>query len=154
MILLKTNIRKKILDSYNMIEQIGILGLIFGQSLMSLYSVSTKLISLNTFSQVLARCVIFGLSGLFFGSFNLVSLLSNFNMWHISLIQLIHVYSSYTGFNNLNAGMAMSLFYLYPIFGLLLSGKFNFGLLLRFLISLLGVVVMCYKSFSLSKQPC
>ena len=129
-----------------MIAQIG---LMLGQSLMSLYSVSTKLINSDIYGQVLARCVIFGLSGFFFGSFNLFKLLSNPNMWLTSLTQLIHVYSSYTGFNNLNSGMAMSLFYLYPIFGLILSGKFNLGLLLRFLISLIGVVIMCFKSFSL-----
>ena len=119
---------------------------------MSLYSVSTKLINLNTFSQVLARCVILGLAGFIFGSFDILKLLSNSNLWYISIIQLIHIYSSYIGFTNLNAGMAMSLFYLYPIFGLLLSSKFNLGLLLRFFISLLGVIVMCFKSFSSSNN--
>ena len=110
------------------------ISLIFGYSLMSLYSVSTKLINLNTFSQVLARCIILGLAGLFFGNFNILTLLKNTNLWYISVIQLIHIYSSYIGFTNLNAGMAMSLFYLYTIFGLLLSSKFNLGLLLRFFI--------------------
>jgi len=128
------------------------ISLIFGYSLMSLYSVSTKLINLNTFSQVLARCVILGLAGFIFGSFDILKLLSNSNLWYSSIIQLIHIYSSYIGFTNLNAGMAMSLFYLYPIFGLLLSSKFNLGLLLRFLISLLGVIVMCFKSFSSSNN--
>jgi drug/metabolite transporter (DMT)-like permease len=128
------------------------ISLIFGYSLMSLYSVSTKLINLNTFSQVLARCVILGLAGFIFGSFDILKLLSNSNLWYISIIQLIHIYSSYIGFTNLNAGMAMSLFYLYPIFGLLLSSKFNLGLLLRFFISLLGVIVMCFKSFSSSNN--
>jgi len=94
------------------------------EGMLSLYPILIKTVPTNLFTQWFARFLVFPVLAFVFGSSADVPR----PYWSIEtlaagLLNLIHVGSSYLSFSLLPAGIALSLFYLYPIFNVL-AGTF------------------------------
>ena len=97
---------------------------VLAQSLASLYPILIKRVDTNILTQTTVRFVLLPILALIFGgtaAFGAVT-----NSWgKIGLVlaagalNLTHVFSSYTAFDELQAGIAMSIFYTYPFWNLI-----------------------------------
>lgn len=97
---------------------------ILSESLLSLYPVFVKNIDLALDLQVWSRFFSYVIISGFFIDYKYVyeNLLSK-NGLLLSVITIIHVYTSYRGFQLLESGLSYTLFYLYPIMILMMSGR-------------------------------
>jgi drug/metabolite transporter (DMT)-like permease len=105
------------------------LSVLYSELVLSLYPVLIKSVQTNTFTQILARFLVFPALALAFGSTNdfrliwgnpyeaFVGILNN-------VFNLLHIAVSYLSFKELPVGTAISLFYLYPIFNVLAGALF------------------------------
>jgi len=113
------------------------------ESLLSLYPIFVKKISLPIDLQLWTRLIIYVLISLFFINYSwIVSNIFTSEAIILMFINLIHIYSSYEGFMNLDSGVSFSIFNIYPLLILLFSGvswKFEYfyciGGLVLFIIS-------------------
>lgn len=118
---------------------------ILSESLLSLYPIFIKKIQLPTNLQLVIRILIYICISLFFVQFKFI----RNNIFKVStlilgVINLLHIYCSYKGFELLDSGLSYTLFYTYPIFILLFTQtKLN----LSVFISLLGVFFLTFKDF-------
>jgi drug/metabolite transporter (DMT)-like permease len=105
---------------------LGIISKIFSESLTSLYPVFVKNIGLPVEIQLWSRCFTYVFISFMFINYRTIleNVFSKMGML-LSMITMIHIYTSYQGFVHLESGTAYTLFYLYPLFIILLSGKFN-----------------------------
>lgn len=119
---------------------------LLSESLLSLYPIFIKKLYLPTNLQLIIRLFIYLIISLFFCNFGFIKkYIFNYNVLILGLINLLHIYSSYKGFELLESGISYTLFYTYPIFILLLTGT---PLHFSIFISLLGVFILTYKEFS------
>jgi len=100
------------------------LSVLYSELVLSLYPILIKGVQTNTFTQLLARFLVFPALAIAFGSTNdfkkiwgnpyeaFVSILNN-------VFNLLHIGVSYLSFKELPVGTAISLFYLYPIFNII-----------------------------------
>ena len=96
---------------------------LLSESLLSFYPIFVKYINIPLFSQIESRCIAYSLVSLFFVDYAfLYKNITTPNAVGLSLITLLHIFTSYRGFQLLESGIAYVLFYTYPIFILLLSG--------------------------------
>lgn len=98
---------------------------------LALYPILIKRVPTDLITQTLSRLMTFSILAYFLASSSDVKqtwMTSEgiFRSLGLGLITLLHVGASYFAFENLPAGVAMSLFYFYPIFNLL-GGVFGFG---------------------------
>ncbi len=125
----------------------GIVSVLLGESLLGLYSISVKLSQLSLTTQTWIRILIFCLFGALFSTNHLKVMIYNPTTWLLGFINLIHIYSSYIGFANLDAGVAMSIFYLYPIFNIIIKSLLtqtlmSINVIGNLMVSLLGVAIL------------
>ena len=101
-----------------------ILSKLFSESLLSLYPVFVKNIDLPLHLQLWSRFITYIVITGFFVDWGFIakSLFSK-NGLLLSFITIIHVYTSYRGFQLLESGIAYSLFYTYPLMILLFAGE-------------------------------
>lgn len=105
-----------------MINILAIYSKIISESLLSLYPIFVKKINLPVGIQLWIRLITYVMISLFFVNYNWISgNIFTFDSIELSFINLIHIYSSYEGFLNLDSGVAFSIFNIYPILILLLS---------------------------------
>ncbi len=118
-----------------MINTLAIGGKVRSESLLSLYPVFVKNIGLNINIQLWTRLIIYFIISLFLCNFTFIKEhLFSFMGLLLGITNLIHIYSSYKGFQLLESGIAYTLFYTYPIIILLLSGKrFHWSIILAFI---------------------
>ena len=118
------------------------------EGLLSLYPIFVKNIGLPLSLQVWSRVFSYTAISAFFIDYPFVlqNLFSK-NGILLSLITLIHIYTSYRGFQLLESGVSYTLFYIYPILILLFSKQ---GLHPVMLLSLLGVFLLSYSPADLS----
>jgi drug/metabolite transporter (DMT)-like permease len=115
------------------------------ESLLSLYPVFVKKISIPMDLQLWTRLITYVLISLFF--INLSWVVPNiFTTPAIALaiINIAHIYTSYEGFSNLDSGVAFSIFNIYPLLIILLSGiswKFEYFYAIG------GLVLFVYSSY-------
>ena len=116
---------------------------LLAESLLSLYPIFVKNIGLSLPLQVWSRVFSYTAISAFFIDYPFV-LQSIFSMNGIllSVITLIHIYTSYRGFQLLESGVSYTLFYTYPIMILLFSKQ---GFHPVMLLSLLGVFLLSYS---------
>lgn len=118
---------------------------LLSEGILSLYPILIKTVPTNLFTQWFARFLTFPLLALAIGS----SRGEDQPTWGIEtlvagLLNLIHIGSSYVSFSLLPTGIALSLFYLYPLTNVL-AGSLFFGesltvqTLVLLLVALLGV---------------
>jgi drug/metabolite transporter (DMT)-like permease len=102
---------------------LGVTSKLLSESLTSLYPVFVKNIGLPLELQLWSRCFTYVAIALVFVNYRTLwkHLFSTLGVL-LSLLTLIHIYTSYKGFLLLESGTAYALFYLYPLFIILLSG--------------------------------
>lgn len=96
---------------------------LISESLLSLYPVFVKKISIPTDLQLWTRLITYVLISLFF--INLSWIIPNIFTTpgiFLAIINIVHIYTSYEGFTNMDSGIAYSIFNIYPLLILLLSG--------------------------------
>jgi drug/metabolite transporter (DMT)-like permease len=99
---------------------------IVAESLTSLYPVFVKNIGLPLSIQLWSRCFTYVAISLLFLKYTSLwkQVFSKMGLL-LSLITMIHIYTSYQGFLLLESGTAYALFYLYPLWIALFSGEFH-----------------------------
>lgn len=112
---------------------------IVAESLLSLYPVFVKNIGLPVSIQLWSRCFTYVVISLFFLKYSTLwkNVFSKMGIL-LSFITLIHIYTSYEGFLQLESGTAYTLFYVYPLLIALMSGEFSPVML----VSMIGVFLM------------
>lgn len=126
-------------------DTIPIYSKLVSESLLSLYPVFVKKISIPMDLQLWTRLITYVLISLFF--INLSWIVPNiFTTQAIALaiINIAHIYTSYEGFSNLDSGIAYSIFNIYPLLIILLSGiswKFEYFYAIG------GLVLFVYSSY-------
>jgi drug/metabolite transporter (DMT)-like permease len=123
----------------------GVLSKVVSESLLSLYPVFVKNIGLAMDLQLWSRCFSYAVISAMFIDYAYV-FKTIFSKWGIllSLITVIHIYVSYRGFELLESGISYSIFYLYPLFILLLAGK-TIHPIMAFLILGTGILMMDFQ---------
>ena len=97
---------------------------LLSESLLSLYPVIVKNIPIPIEMQLWSRFFTYVVISIFFiDSSYIQSNLVSADGIMLSLVTIAHVYTSYKGFMLLESGMSYTLFYLYPIMILLMSGE-------------------------------
>ena len=94
----------------------------FSETVLSLYPILIKKIPTNLDTQTLARFLIYPLAALVVGGFKpLINAYSHGAAKNMGLgaVNVVHIASSYLAFQQLPAGIAMSLFYTYPLWNLI-----------------------------------
>ena len=101
-----------------------IIGKLASESLLSLYPTIVKNINIPFELKLWTRFIPYTLISLLFIDFKFVkeNLFSK-NGFLLSFITVIHIYSSYKGFEGLESGVAYTIFYLYPLMILLMAGE-------------------------------
>jgi drug/metabolite transporter (DMT)-like permease len=122
----------------------GILSKISAESLLSLYPSFVKNINLDLGKQLWSRFFVYVFLSSFFVDWSYIreTIVSK---WGISLVlvTILHVYTSYRGFQLLEGGIAYSIFYTYPLFILLMSREAVHPILL---LSIVGVYLLASES--------
>jgi drug/metabolite transporter (DMT)-like permease len=122
---------------------IEILSKLASESLLSLYPIFVKNIGLPLSLQTWSRCFSYALiSGIFIDYSFVFKTLFTYNGIALSFVTVLHIYFSYRGFELLESGVAYSIFYLYPIMILLMSGHKIQGVMLM---AVLGVYLLASK---------
>ena len=122
---------------------IEILSKLASESLLSLYPIFVKNIGLPLSLQTWSRCFSYAvISGIFIDYSFVFKTLFTYNGIALSLVTVLHIYFSYRGFELLESGVAYSIFYLYPIMILLMSGHKIQGIML---LAVLGVYLLASK---------
>lgn len=103
---------------------IPILAKLSAESLLSLYPVFVKLINLPLTLQIWSRAFIYSIISIFFVNWSFIQkYLFSKNGLLLSFITLIHVYTSYRGFQLLDSGVGYVTFYIYPLLILIMAGE-------------------------------
>jgi drug/metabolite transporter (DMT)-like permease len=126
-----------------------IISKLIGESLLSFYSIFVKKINVDLILQVWSRFFAYVVISSLFVDWGFIykSILSSYGIL-LSVATLAHVYTSYRSFQLLDSGVATTIFYIYPIIILLLSGTSLSPILL---IPLFGVYLIA-NEFNNSKD--
>jgi drug/metabolite transporter (DMT)-like permease len=99
-------------------------GVLYAETVLSLYPQLVKIVKAPLESQVAVRCVIYSVLALLIGGIG--SLTKAFTgvggaatFFGLGAINLLHVWSSYYAFQKLPSGVALTLFYTYPILNII-----------------------------------
>ena len=129
---------------------IQILSKILSESLLSLYPIFVKYINLPIGIQLWSRFFTYVIISCLFvnWSFIIKNLFSKYGII-LSLVTILHVYTSYRGFQLLESGIAYVLFYTYPLMIIFLSGeKINYVIIL----ALIGVILLSQEKMESYKN--
>lgn len=101
------------------------------QSMTSLYPIVVKRVDTNLLTQTTVRFVLFPILALVLGGTGAFASVTNTwgklgSVLLFGLLNLTHVFSSYIAFDELQAGIAMSIFYTYPLWNML-GARLFFG---------------------------
>ncbi len=118
----------------------GVLSKFISESFLSLYPVFIKLIDFPTGLNVWLRLVVYSAISAAFVNWDKIE----FSPVAIALsaTMILHVYSSYESYTQLDSGVAYSLFYLYPLFILLFAGELSW----KIGVYLLALAIFIYDS--------
>jgi drug/metabolite transporter (DMT)-like permease len=117
-----------------------ILSKLISEGLLSLYPVFVKNIGLPLSIQTWSRCFSYAIiSGFFIDYAFVFKTMFTYSGILLSLVTIVHIYTSYRGFQLLDSGVAYSIFYLYPIMILLMAGQ---NVNVSIIGSLLGVFLL------------
>ena len=121
-----------------------ILSKITSESLLSLYPTIVKNIDIPFDMKLWTRFVPYSLISLLFIDYKFIkeNLFSKAGLL-LSFITMIHIYTSYKGFEGLESGVAYTIFYMYPLMILLMAGEKISPIML---IPLIGVGLLVYES--------
>lgn len=119
---------------------LAIFSKLLAESLLSFYSIFVKKINVDLTMQIWSRFFTYFIISAFFVDWDFIrkSILSVQGLL-LSIVTIIHVYSSYRSFQLLDSGVATTLYYIYPIIILLFSGT---GVSPILLVSIFGVYLI------------
>ena len=131
------------------------LSVLFSESVLSLYPILIKSYSTNLYTQTFIRFLMYSLSALLVGGLSPLynsykSTTSYIHNFLYGSLNIVHVVSSYIAFTYLPAGIAMSLFYTYPLWNILgsmifLKEKINTRIIPSFIVSMIGIYLLSYQ---------
>jgi len=123
---------------------VQILSKLTSESLLSLYPTIVKNINIPFDMKLWTRFVPYTLISLLFIDYKFVkeNLFSKSGLL-LSFITILHIFTSYKGFEGLESGVAYTIFYTYPLMILLMAGEKIKPLML---VPLLGVALLVYES--------
>jgi drug/metabolite transporter (DMT)-like permease len=133
---------------------VGTIALLVSNVLLSSYPILIKsyIANISILVQLIVRIVVYiclALPFLVIGGegMNILTTLIDPKYLAISAVNILHIYSSYKGFEYLNAGISLTTFYSYPIIQVLLSRIFlgtelTSGLMYNLFGSLLGIGIL------------
>lgn len=125
-------------------ELLSIYSKLISESLLSLYPIFVKKINLSIDIQLWVRLITYVLVSLFFINYTWVSTnIFTPESIGLSLVNILHIYSSYEGFLNLDSGVAFSIFNIYPILILLFSG---IAWKKEYFLAMIGLIFFIYSS--------
>lgn len=137
----------QIQDKINYLElfydfMIEIISKLIAESLLSLYPIFVKKISLPVDIQLWSRLLSYAAVSILFTNITFIKnqMFSTMGIL-LSIITVIHVYTSYKGFEVLESGISYTLFYMYPLMILLLAG-YNFQPIM--LLTIVGFLLLTY----------
>ena len=118
----------------------GLLSKFLSESILSVVPSFIKSININFFDKYFIRFFIFVIISLFFINGDIIQkyLLSSEGLI-LGIITIVHVLSSYRGYELLKGGVANSIFYIYPIFILFFT---HYEIKWQYLILLLGLYLL------------
>jgi len=121
-----------------------IISKIVSESLLSLYPSIVKNIDIPFDMKLLTRFVPYSLISFLFIDYKFIkeNLFSKTGLL-LSLTTIIHIYTSYKGFEGLESGVAYTIFYTYPLMILLMAGEKISPMLL---VPLIGVALLVYEN--------
>ena len=123
----------------------GILSKLTSESILGFVPFFIKTINISFFDKYFIRFLIFVLISIFFVDFNIIQkYLFNKDGLILGFITIIHVYTSYKGYELLKGGVANSILYLYPLFILLIKDQ-SFRWV--YLIFIIGLFLLAYSDF-------
>jgi len=127
-----------------------IIGKLASESLLSLYPTIVKNINIPFELKLWTRFLPYTLISLLFIDFKFVkdNLFSK-NGLLLSFTTVIHIYSSYKGFEGLESGVAYTIFYLYPLMILLMAGEKISPFMI---IPLIGVALLVSENAEVNKD--
>jgi drug/metabolite transporter (DMT)-like permease len=136
------------------------IAVIYGELVLSLYPIVIKTVNTNIFTQTLSRFLVFPILALAFGNITDFTKIwgnpfESFAAILHGLLNLGHVLVSYISYKSLPTGTAVSLFYLYPIFNIIIASiGFNesFPPIVLLLISLAMIGTYLIASSHLEKN--
>ena len=128
----------------------AILYKLISEALLSFYPIFVKNINLSLDVQLWSRLSTYALIAFIFAdkSFVLKYGLMSIGIG-LAVINMIHIYTSYKAFQNLESGISYAIFYIYPLFILLLSG-YSFHPIM--LISIFGLMLIGYRDNNTEKD--
>lgn len=126
---------------------ISSLSLLSGEALMSLYPILVKSVKTDLLTHMLVRLVTAVIICYPFITLTTGHIMGQLSYHIISILYVFHIYSSYVGFLNLDVGVALTLFYTYPLINVLIKECFvdrhiNWTVIGYFLISFIGVLLI------------
>jgi drug/metabolite transporter (DMT)-like permease len=123
---------------------------ILSESLLSLYPIFVKYINIPISLQLWSRFATYIIISFFFINYEYIfNTLFTKDGLLLSIITIIHVYTSYRGFQILESGIAYTLFYLYPLIILILAGeKIQFIMIF----ALIGLYLLTKESNQIKKS--
>ena len=123
---------------------LAIFSKLFAESLLSFYSIFVKKINVDLKMQIWSRFFTYVIISAFFVDWDFIykSMLSIQGLL-LSVVTIVHVYSSYRSFQLLDSGVATTLYYIYPIIILMFSGTVISPILL---VSIFGVYLISNDS--------
>lgn len=139
-------------------------GVLYSETVLSLYPQLVKRIAAPLMTQVSVRCVIYAVLALVFGGLgSLLKVLSggwlNLAIFGVlGLVNLLHVWISYYAFQKLPSGVSLTMFYTYPIMNVIGAWLF-FGETIGlkavpfFLLALVGVWMVATAKGTSVKAP-
>jgi drug/metabolite transporter (DMT)-like permease len=131
------------------------IGVLFSEVILSAYPLLIKLVDASVFLQTGLRMLVFTvfaiLGAVFSGNPIGLNKFLTTETLGAGILNLIHVFSSYIGFERLPAGNAMALFYTYPLFNLIATSiiygeAFPWDKLHWIILALLGAVAIAKPS--------
>jgi drug/metabolite transporter (DMT)-like permease len=119
---------------------------LLSEALLSLYPIIVKNINLSVDLQLWTRLITYVLISLFFINYSFINNnLLNSSSILLSIVNLVHIYSSYEGFRSLDAGVSFSIFNIYPLLILLMSGL---PWKLEYFISIIGLIFFIISNYT------
>jgi drug/metabolite transporter (DMT)-like permease len=139
---------------------IGTISLLVSNVLLSSYPILIKqyISDISVLVQLIIRVITYILLALPFlvlggEGLNIITNTINPKFLAISAVNLLHIYSSYKGFEYLNAGVSLTTFYSYPIIQILLASiflgtKISKGIIYNLFGCLVGISILNKDSYS------
>ena len=117
---------------------------LLSESMLSFYPAMVKWIKFPIVNQLWGRLVVYTVISMIFMNWRGVwNYLFSWIGLILAAVNILHIYTSYVGFNNLEAGVSYSIFYIYPLVILLFSGWFKWW----GIIPLIGAGLLGYSNW-------